>query len=101
MLQARGSRREEMSDAPSERSRGTASALRDAVGPEDEALLGDSVGVALQVVLDTLEPRERLAFVLHDLFAVPFDEIAPVVDGSERRGAAAGEPGAAAAAGGG
>jgi hypothetical protein len=48
-------------------------------GPEDEALLGDSVGAALQVLLDTLEPRERLAFVLHDLFAVPFDEIAPVV----------------------
>jgi len=47
--------------------------------PEDEALLADSVGVALLVVLDTLEPAERLAFVLHDCFAVPFAEIAPIV----------------------
>jgi RNA polymerase sigma factor (sigma-70 family) len=47
--------------------------------PEQEALLADSVGLALLVVLDTLEPAERLAFVLHDMFAVPFDEIAPVV----------------------
>jgi RNA polymerase sigma-70 factor (ECF subfamily) len=48
--------------------------------PEHEAELADSVGLALLVVLDTLPPAERLAFVLHDLFAVPFDEIAPVVD---------------------
>jgi RNA polymerase sigma-70 factor (ECF subfamily) len=48
--------------------------------PEHEALLADSVGVALLVVLDTLTPPERLAFVLHDIFAVPFDEIAPIVD---------------------
>ena len=47
--------------------------------PEQEALLGDSVGLALLVVLDTLTPAERLAFVLHDVFAVPFDQIAPVV----------------------
>ncbi|MHB1931123.1 MAG: sigma-70 family RNA polymerase sigma factor, partial [Acidimicrobiales bacterium] len=47
--------------------------------PEDEALLADSVGLALLVVLDTLEPAERLAFVLHDCFAVPFTEIAPIV----------------------
>jgi RNA polymerase sigma-70 factor (ECF subfamily) len=47
--------------------------------PEDEALLADSVGLALLVVLNTLTPAERLAFVLHDLFAVPFDEIAPIV----------------------
>jgi RNA polymerase sigma-70 factor (ECF subfamily) len=47
--------------------------------PEQEALLADSVGVALLVVLDRLAPAERLAFVLHDLFAVPFDEIAPIV----------------------
>ena len=47
--------------------------------PEHEALLGDSVGLALLVVLDTLAPAERLAFVLHDMFAVPFDEIAPIV----------------------
>ena len=47
--------------------------------PEQEALLADSVGLALLVVLETLEPAERLAFVLHDMFALPFDEIAPVV----------------------
>jgi RNA polymerase sigma-70 factor (ECF subfamily) len=50
--------------------------------PEHEALLADSVGIALQVVLDTLSPAERLAFVLHDMFAVPFDEIAALVDRS-------------------
>ncbi|QFU89162.1 sigma-70 family RNA polymerase sigma factor [Amycolatopsis sp. YIM 10] len=49
-------------------------------GPEQEAVETDSVGLALLVVLDTLTPAERLAFVLHDLFAVPFDEIAPIVD---------------------
>lgn len=49
------------------------------VDPEQEALLADSVGIALLVVLGTLTPAERLAFVLHDLFAVPFDEIAPIV----------------------
>jgi RNA polymerase sigma factor (sigma-70 family) len=48
--------------------------------PEHEALLADSVGIALQVVLDTLSPAERLAFVLHDMFAVPFGEIAAMVD---------------------
>jgi RNA polymerase sigma factor (sigma-70 family) len=47
--------------------------------PEHEALLADSVGLALLVVLETLSPAERLAFVLHDMFAVPFDEIAPIV----------------------
>ncbi len=50
--------------------------------PEHEALLADSVGIALQVVLGTLSPAERLAFVLHDMFAVPFDEIAVLVDRS-------------------
>ena len=50
-----------------------------ATSPEEEALLADSVGLALLVVLDTLEPAERLAFVLHDMFAVPFEEIAMVV----------------------
>ena len=50
--------------------------------PEHEALLADSVGVALLVVLDTLSAAERLAFVLHDIFAVPFDEIAPIVERS-------------------
>jgi RNA polymerase sigma-70 factor, ECF subfamily len=50
-----------------------------ALDPEHEALLADSVGLALIVVLDTLPPAERLAFVLHDMFDVPFDEIAPIV----------------------
>jgi RNA polymerase sigma-70 factor (ECF subfamily) len=50
--------------------------------PEYEALLADAVGVALQVVLDTLAPAERVAFVLHDMFAVPFDEIASLLDRS-------------------
>ena len=49
------------------------------IDPEQEALLGDSVGLALLVVLDALTPAERVAFVLHDVFAVPFDEIAPIV----------------------
>jgi RNA polymerase sigma-70 factor (ECF subfamily) len=52
---------------------------RDGLDPEHEALLADSVGLALQVVLETLKPAERLAFVLHDMFGVPFDEIAPIV----------------------
>ncbi|MCE3276960.1 MAG: sigma-70 family polymerase sigma factor [Propionibacteriaceae bacterium] len=50
--------------------------------PEDEALLADSVGLALLVVLDTLSPAERLAFVLHDMFGLPFEEIAPMIDRS-------------------
>jgi RNA polymerase sigma-70 factor (ECF subfamily) len=49
-------------------------------GPEEEALLADSVGLALLVVLETLTPAERLAFVLHDMFGMPFDEIAPIVE---------------------
>jgi RNA polymerase sigma factor (sigma-70 family) len=54
----------------------------DEVDPEHEALLADSVGLALLVVLETLSPPERLAFVLHDMFGVPFDEIAPLVERS-------------------
>jgi RNA polymerase sigma-70 factor (ECF subfamily) len=50
--------------------------------PEEDSLLAESVGLALLVVLDTLAPAERLAFVLHDMFAVPFDEIAPMIDRS-------------------
>jgi RNA polymerase sigma-70 factor (ECF subfamily) len=50
--------------------------------PEHQALLADSVGLALLVVLDTLTPAERVAFVLHDVFAIPFDQIAPIVDRS-------------------
>jgi RNA polymerase sigma factor (sigma-70 family) len=49
------------------------------VDPEQEALLGDSVGLAMLVVLESMTPAERVAFVLHDVFAVPFDEIAPIV----------------------
>jgi RNA polymerase sigma-70 factor (ECF subfamily) len=53
-------------------------------GPEQETVLADSVGWALMVVLDTLNPAERVAFVLHDLFAVPFEEIAPQVGPGRR-----------------
>jgi len=56
----------------------------DAMGPEDDAVLADSVSLALLVVLETLAPAERLAFVLHDIFAVPFDEIAPMVGKSSQ-----------------
>ncbi|GAA2492233.1 RNA polymerase sigma factor SigJ [Streptomyces longisporus] len=52
------------------------------IDPEQEVLQADSVGLALLVVLETLEPAERLAFVLHDMFAVPFDDIAPIVERS-------------------
>ena len=54
----------------------------DGMNPEHEALLADSVGLALIIVLETLSPPERLSFVLHDMFGVPFDEIAPIVDRS-------------------
>src|SRR4051812_25340082 len=54
----------------------------DGTDPEHEVLLADAVGLALLVVLETLNPAERLAFVLHDMFAVPFDEIATIVDRS-------------------
>lgn len=54
----------------------------DGTDPEHEALLADSVGLALLVVLETLAPTERLAFVLHDMFAVPFEQIAPIVERS-------------------
>jgi RNA polymerase sigma-70 factor (ECF subfamily) len=82
MLESRGNRREEMGTEPPEPdARGPLPGAPPA-DPADEVLLGAEVSTALQVVLDTLEPRERLAFVLHDLFAVPFDDIAPVVDTS-------------------
>ena len=58
---------------------GSAVSDADGTGPEAEALLADSIGPALLVILHTLPPAERLAFVLHDMFAVPFDDIAPVV----------------------
>lgn len=76
MLRSRGSRREE----PLETHLPDLMVRRaDGMDPEREALLADSVGPALLVVLDTLTPAERLAFVLHDMFALPFDEIAPIV----------------------
>ena len=78
MLRSRTSRRENLiepeliaADQPQPRSVGT--------DPEQETVLADSIGPALIVVLETLAPAERLAFVLHDMFAVPFDEIAPIV----------------------
>ena len=76
MLRSRTSRREDALDAQASepvapRGRGS--------DPEYEALLADSVGLALMVVLDRLAPAERLAFVMHDMFAVPFEEIAPIV----------------------
>jgi RNA polymerase sigma factor (sigma-70 family) len=76
MLRSRSSRREEPLGAHVPE---PIVSLDDGVDPEHEALLADSVGLALLVVLDTLAPAERLAFVLHDMFAVPFDEIAPIV----------------------
>ena len=76
MLRSRQSRREEpfTPNAPEPIATGTSGS-----SPEHEALLADSVGLALLVVLDRLTPAERLAFVLHDMFAVPFEEIAPIV----------------------
>ena len=76
LLRARAGRREESLDA---RMPEPLVAPADGGDPEQEALLGDQVGLALLVVLDALGPAERIAFVLHDLFAVPFDEIAPIV----------------------
>ena len=79
MLQSRKARREEPVGARlTDEIRGDA----DGASPEHEAVLADSVGLALLVVLDTLTPAERLAFVLHDMFAIPFEEIAPIVERS-------------------
>ncbi|MGW9028324.1 sigma-70 family RNA polymerase sigma factor [Streptomyces sp. NPDC055722] len=74
MLRSRETRREEPLEA------GGNPVADTVVDPEEEALLAESVGLALLVVLDTLTPAERLAFVLHDMFAVPFDEIGPMID---------------------
>jgi RNA polymerase sigma-70 factor (ECF subfamily) len=76
MLRSRTSRREELMGAnlPEQIVSPT-----DGTDPEHEVLLADSLGIALLVVLETLAPAERLAFVLHDMFAVPFDEIAPIL----------------------
>lgn len=72
MLRSRRSRREVSLPDP-------IAGRQDGIDPEYEVLLSDSVGLALLVVLETLTPAERLAFVLHDMFSVPFDEIAPIV----------------------
>ena len=81
MLRTRASRREDPLDVhvpdPIVRPIG-----RESAGPEKDAMLADSVGLALLVVLERLDPAERLAFVLHDVFGMSFDEIAPVVDRS-------------------
>ncbi|MFH8366690.1 sigma-70 family RNA polymerase sigma factor [Streptomyces sp. NPDC018031] len=79
LLRSRRTRREEPLDA---RLPDAPTGAEDGCDPEQEALLADSVGVALLVVLDTLAPAERLAFVLHDLFAMPFDEIGPMIERS-------------------
>ncbi len=76
MLRAREARREKPLDPHVPEPIVTS---EDGVDPEFAAILADSVGLALLVVLDTLAPAERLAFVLHDMFAVPFDEIAPII----------------------
>ncbi|HET8555987.1 MAG TPA: RNA polymerase sigma factor SigJ [Gaiellaceae bacterium] len=78
MLRARRTRREDLvgSELPEP------VVTLPANGPEDETILADSVGLALLVVLDTLTPAERLAFVLHDMFGMPFEEIAPIVERS-------------------
>ncbi len=81
MLRARSARREEpLDEAP-------AVAAPDAVDPEAEAELADSIGVALLVILQTLTPAERLAFVLHDMFDLPYAEIAPIVGRTENTAA--------------
>src|SRR6202011_3469675 len=77
MLRSRNTRREESLEAAVSES---IESREEGIDPEQEVLLADSVGLALLVVLDTLSPAERLAFVLHDIFAMPFEEIARVVD---------------------
>jgi RNA polymerase sigma factor (sigma-70 family) len=90
ILRSRASRREETLEAqkfepPAKR--------QGASDPEQEVLLADSVGLALLVVLDRLTPAERIAFVLHDMFAVSFDEIATIIGRSPNCGEATGKPG--------
>src|SRR4051812_46299888 len=80
LLRSRRTRREELTDFHVPDPVVTLSAE---VDPEQEALLADSVGLALLVVLDTLGPAERLAFVLHDVFGVPFADIASILERSE------------------
>ncbi|MDR6981197.1 RNA polymerase sigma-70 factor (ECF subfamily) [Streptomyces sp. 3330] len=77
MLQSRKSRREDLVDVPEDDGSHRLGTVAD---PEQEALLAESVGAAMFLILDTLTPAERLAFVLHDMFAVPFEEIAAIMD---------------------
>src|SRR5215208_6244816 len=86
MLRSRKSRREvPMDQPPGGRVPEPIVGREDGIHPEHEALLADSVGLALLVVLETLTPAERLAFVLHDMFAVPLEEIAPIVGAPQMR----------------
>jgi RNA polymerase sigma-70 factor (ECF subfamily) len=80
LLDARNARREDSLDASVPE---PITSRESEIDPEQEALLADSVGLALLVILDTLTPAERLAFVLHDIFDMPFAEIAPIVERSE------------------
>jgi RNA polymerase sigma factor (sigma-70 family) len=83
LLRTRRSRREDpLTDVARPSAAGPLAAPPGAGDPEAEALLADSVGPALMIVLDTLAPAERLAFVLHDIFAVPFEDIAAILDRS-------------------
>ena len=82
MLRTRASRREDPLDVHVPEPIISRAIGREDKGPEADAMLADSVGLALLVVLEKLEPTERLAFVLHDVFAMTFEEIAPIVDRS-------------------
>jgi RNA polymerase sigma factor (sigma-70 family) len=79
MLRSRRARREDLFEGALPEPIVT---LEESTDPEHEVLMADSVGLALQVVLETLSPGERLAFVLHDMFGMPFEEIAPIVERS-------------------
>src|SRR5262245_53483324 len=82
MLRSRTSRREEPLDTHLDHLPDPIVDRVDGIDPQHEALLADSVGLALLVVLDTLTPAERLAYVLHDMFSIPFDEIGAILDRS-------------------
>jgi hypothetical protein len=84
MLRSRGSRREQFLGEPLGETSGARMPdpivdREDGIDPEHQALLADGIGLAMLVVLETLSPAERIAFVLHDTFGVPFEEIAPIV----------------------
>src|SRR5215217_4489920 len=87
MLRSRGSRREQflgepLGETPGARMPDPIVDREDGIDPEHQALLADGIGLALLVVLETLSPAERIAFVLHDTFGLPFEEIAPIVERS-------------------